>query len=370
MHNDRFVRFGDSDSALKAYFANEHSKARMDLVRESIIEVREGWHAVYDEQLSALSAKLFPSGFAGDLEFTTKAERLFGARRDWRERLSSEDQARIGTEAVWLYTSSLGYDRMFRAVYDIFRTAGPTKDDVRLATFLVEILNIDLYNHWAANPEAQNFDGIVYRGMSIARTSYDHFRALAAGAAGLRSFSIPLALNSASVTEEQTQPFMEYGLEKHPDYIPVLHKIHVRGLSDDRLALYRKVYPESVVSTICAVPIRSLSAYPTEEEVLLRGPFFELLRTEQHPTRRVAGQPVQVFEMLMLNSNRDHFTTPQTGGNDPARRLFNALVKTQKFEACAEIIASIDPHADRGGYEALRDQGQLAVEAALRDVPA
>jgi hypothetical protein len=302
---------------------------------------------------------------AVDPEFAERARRVVEKPQDWLERLPPSERTDVRADAVWLYTSSLGYDRIFKTVYDIFRSEGPISESVLLATFLVEILNIDLYNYWATHPEVQHYEGVVYRGMSVSCDAHASFVNLAQLPVGSRSFSIPLALNSSSTSEAQAIPFMEYGLEKHSDYVPLLHKIHVRGLSEKRLGLYRKHFRESVVSTICAVPIDAISAYRSEAEVLLRGPFFELLSVHEHPTLRIKEKPVQVLEMAMLNSNRDHYTTPQTGTGDPARTLFNALVKAQKLEVSAETAQAAGLHDDAAAYRALVEQAERAVEEAV-----
>ncbi|GAB1727029.1 hypothetical protein NU195Hw_g3882t1 [Hortaea werneckii] len=54
--------------------------------------------------------------------------------------------------------------------------------------------------------------------------------------------------------------------------------IHVRSLRLDLLASYQQQYPESVVITIYAMLLYEQSGYQHESEVLLRGPFFQMLR--------------------------------------------------------------------------------------------
>jgi hypothetical protein len=348
MDIQRSARFCDADSTLVSYFSNDHGVARMDMVRHAIIEIRENWEQRHDAWMTALRQKMFPDDVAsvGDSDFVGRVNKLFTNRRNWLDPLTPGARGTVNTDAIWLYTSSPGYDRMFQSVYRIFRTTGPVWDDVLLATFLVELLNIDLYNFWSTNTSAQNFNGIVYRGMAVSAETLGSFEALATLPLGKRAFSIPLAVNSSSTAVEATFPFMSNGLLEHPTFIPVLCKIHVAGLSAERQELYERNYRGSVVSTICAVPIEGLSAYPNEAEVLLRGPFFEFLGIEERPALVIGDKPVRVMEMMMMNSNRDHPSTPQSGPKDPARLLFNSLVRAQKFERCAQIVAEAGRSSD------------------------
>jgi hypothetical protein len=58
---------------------------------------------------------------------------------------------------------------MFEAMNSAFRRSDITRDpaEIRAVTFLVELLNIDLYSYIRANPEADNFEGRVYRGIRL-----------------------------------------------------------------------------------------------------------------------------------------------------------------------------------------------------------
>jgi len=258
---------------------------------------------------------------------------------------------------------------MFEAVYRIFRAKGPLPQAVRTATALVELVNIDLYNHWKTNPAVRDYRGTVYRGMSISPENLQSFRDLAQQLPGKRAFAVPLALNSSSTRLEATIPFMERGMASNPSLVPVLQRIHVHGLSPVALETYQACYPGSVVSTICATPIGHLSRFPSEAEVLLRGPFFELVVITEHLTLRVSAKPVHVLEVVMMNSNRDHPSAPQTRAFNPARQLFNSLVSADKLEACAvladELGLSGDSPLYRTGSTDAKEVALAAVKQAL-----
>lgn len=368
MDAKRSKRFGDFDDSLVAYFPNEHSQARMDMVRESIIDVRKSWQTDGVAGLQRLKVELFDESLAkvADSELLGRVQRIFSRERNWYEYLSDGAKSELDTEVVWLYTHNEGYDVIFGAVYRVFRAKGPVREQVRDATSLVEMLNIDLYNHWKTNPEVRDYRGTVYRGMGISPATFESFRELAKRPIGKRAFSIPLGLNSSSAVIESAIPFMQGGIAKNPSSIPILQRIRIHGLSPDRLAAYRACYPESVVSTICAVPIGHLSEYPSEAEVLLRGPFFELVGIGEHPTLRIYDKPVQVLDLVMMNSNRDHPSTPQSGPSDPARKLFNALVSSDKLDACASLAEELGLAADSPIYRTLAEQALAAAEAAQR----
>jgi hypothetical protein len=86
------------------------------------------------------------------------------------------------------------------------------------------------------------------------------------------------------------------------------------------------------------VPIETLSEYPDEREVLLRGPFFQLVRLREDEHLRVRGKCVHVVEALMLNANRDHVSSVGLGEPDGtrARELFRTLVAIDRATLCAE----------------------------------
>jgi hypothetical protein len=369
----RLERFGDTDGMLVPYFENDRGTNRMNMVRKAIIAVREHWERhgentreEIEEQLLRMAVGRLVSKPHTRNGYEKVVRQAFARKRDWYERLP-ESEREMPPDMIKLYTHSQGYKAIFGSVHKIFRSENPPMEDVFGATYLVELLNIELYNYWCTHPEARNFTGTVYRGMSVTPETLDKFNQLVSRPVGKRAFSIPLALNSSSRRLEQAIRFCERTTKERPDLLPVLHKIHVHGLTAAQISAYRNLYPDSVVSSICAMHISEISAFPSEDEVLLRGPFFELLEIGVHRTLKCGGKPVVVVEMMMMNCNRDHFTTPQSGPADPARRLFGAIVRAGKFEACARRSADVGDIVDRDEYQRKADRANEDVARLLQE---
>ena len=116
--------------------------------------------------------------------------------------------------------------------------------------------------------------------------------------------------------------------------------MNVSNIDRDFLDFYHSFYPDSVVSSICAVPIENLSVFKDEEEVLLRGAFFHVINFYELE-RKVKNIPIKVVEVVMVNSNRDHLTG-SSFENTNARKLFNNLVGIQKFRKAREVLENED----------------------------
>ena len=129
-------------------------------------------------------------------------------------------------------------------------------------------------------------------------------------------------------------------------------EIHVISLEDGILEVYHEMFPTSVVSTICAVPISKLSFYPHEEEVLLRGPFFQVLNFYKNGT--IDGRSLYVIEVVMLNSNRDHPSNEELGDKaDLARSVFRTIVGIRRNQFCYDYCVrkkmtdDAEPYCDK-----------------------
>ncbi|MTJ32487.1 hypothetical protein FJR37_23490 [Aphanizomenon sp. UHCC 0183] len=106
-------------------------------------------------------------------------------------------------------------------------------------------------------------------------------------------------------------------------------------MDEKLLGIYQSLFPTSVVSSICAVPISELSDFPHEEEVLLRGPFFQVINFYQEGM--IEEKPLSVIEVVMLNSNRDHPSTAELGENDSlARNIFGNIVGIRRNKFCLD----------------------------------
>jgi len=114
------------------------------------------------------------------------------------------------------------------------------------------------------------------------------------------------------------------------------------------------------------VPIEQLSDYPDEDEVLLRGPFFQLLRLhEDH--RYGADKPLRIVEAVMLTANRDHISSVYLSNADAqrARQLFRTLVTMQRATVCAERAQQYGLSADAKAYCASYSAQQAILDALL-----
>ena len=94
-----------------------------------------------------------------------------------------------------------------------------------------------------------------------------------------QQFAVLLSFMSCSKSQNVAKQFLENQEhrpyeEKVRGFCPVLFKIHVTSLDKTFLDLYKSYYPDSVVSSICAVDIENSSKYNEKQKVLLRGAFF------------------------------------------------------------------------------------------------
>jgi hypothetical protein len=134
------------------------------------------------------------------------------------------------------------------------------------------------------------------------------------------------------------------------DTYPLLWNIQVVDLRPSLLALYARTVPRSVVSPICAVPISDLSDFPDEAEVLLRGPFFQLLglRTEKVSD----GREIFVLDVVMVTANRDHVSSVSLSDHetDRARNLFRTMVELERAERCVAYATQHGLTSDAEAY--------------------
>jgi hypothetical protein len=288
-----------------------------------------------------------------------RADALFSSVKEWSDRQPTPDSDDYS--AIRLYTSVTGYTQMFQTINSALREDNFTRkvDALQAAVFLIELLNIDLFNYRGANSHADCFEVCVYRGMCVSAEELKDFLVVANGPIEQRYLSIPLAMASASTDRDKALIFALEEARRRFDSYPVLWEIHVVGLAPRLLQLYSERFPTSVVTSICAVPIDQLSDYPDENEVLLRGPFFQLLRVRED-NRYGADKPLHIVEAVMLTANRDHISSVALGDVDAqqARQVFRTLVAMQRATSCAERAEqyglSADARSYRASYSALR----------------
>jgi hypothetical protein len=357
------------------FFPGPDFERRMAEVREAISHIRLHWE-LYPQFMGELRTflkevpepsvpRLEIEAYRPELEASwedgrERLEALLSSRKEWPELRGGPDD---DYSAIRLYTSIYGYLRMFGAMNFAFRTSDITRDEkkLRAVTFLVELLNIDLYNYIRSNPEADNFEGHVYRGMRVSSKDLDDYvRAAADKDMGNRYISVPLSMTSTSTTKGKALPFARRAKETPADSHALLLDISVYCLDPAPLTAYRQAFPESIVTSLCAVPIHPLSHLP-EDEVLLRGPFFQIVRMYRDEDS-LRGEPLHVVQAIMLNSNRDHVTAvaTNTGEDERMRNIFRFMAMASRSARCAEHAESYGLAADSGYY---RNAAAKAYEA-------
>jgi len=264
---------------------------------------------------------------------------LFSIEKRWNDRVSPTEKTVLkgdDYDAVYLYTAETTYQQIFSFLNRVFRSELSEDSDrlLKSVVFLVELINIDLYNY-IHHAGLKDFEGVVYRGMGINREDFHAFSTICDQPLSERYISIPLGMISASQKLHTPTQFISQRLKEDPTKIPLMWKIHVISLEEKLLQVYHKMFPASVVSSICAVPISRLSCYPQEEEVLLRGPFFQVLNF--YKQGMVDGRPLYILEVVMLNSNRDHPSNVELGMKaDLAQNVFRNIVSISRGHFCFE----------------------------------
>jgi hypothetical protein len=307
--------------------------------------------------------KLIPGLEAEWEQGATWVKELLLSKKEWPELRASQDD---DYNAIRLYTSIYGYVRIFEPMNVKFRDSSLSDREkmLRAITFLVELLNIDLYRYIRSEPGADGFEGHVYRGMRISSKRLDDFARTAADTdLAKRYVTIPLSMMSTSGSRESALRFARRRKSSDSDSRAILWDISVYSLDPVYLAAYRRLFPASIVTSLCAVPVHGLSRYPQEGEVLLRGPFFQLVRMFSDEDS-IRGEPLHVIQAIMLNSNRDHVTAVATDTEDDKRMrdIFRAMAISSRSVKCAEQAESYGLLADADYY-------RETAEKARREFP-
>ena len=282
-------------------------------------------------------------------------------------RLPTLLQEREDYAALEMYTSNDGYKKVFGYINQIFRKSAVNEMEIYGAVALVELLTIDLYNFRLANigcSKLYNFQDIVHRGLSVGPDVLKTFEDLMTQPLQNRNFSVPLAFVSTSTNQERIQEFLG---KTEKGKVHMHWKIHVHGLEPNLLAQYQSKHPQSVVTTICAMPISHVSEFANEQEVLLRGPFFQILRMYKE---QAGENQVHVAEMVMLNANRDHGSelAEHHGEKELQRKHFGQICAASRYEICASLAQKYGlPEATE--YKDLADSMLLKLRADHIEAP-
>ena len=352
-NSSRLGRFGDWDNCkeqfqsgklgnTRPFFEGANVRERMNLIRRSIRYIRHNWDR-YDEFLHELETLLKEENSKlGDNiapPLSERLKRLFSVEKKWNDRISPAEKSVVkgdNYDAVYLYTAETTYQQVFSFLNRVFRSelSGNSERLLTSVVFLVELINIDLYNY-VCRADLKDFEGVVYRGMGITSEDFHAFSTICEQPLSERYISVPLGMISTSQKSLPAKQFISQRLKEDSTKIPLMWKIHVISLEEKLLQLYHKMFPSSVVSSICAVPISNLSCYPQEEEVLLRGPFFQVLNFYKQGL--IDDKPLYILEVVMLNSNRDHPSNAELGENaELAQGIFRNIINISRNRFCLE----------------------------------
>jgi hypothetical protein len=208
---DRLDRFGETEENpellksqsknLKPFYNGSILDDRNAEMRKSIYYIRQHWDEF--ESFMTLLKQLLMEG--GAIEFkneTTRrhAEKLFSSKRNWMTEESIKSEP-VSFDAVQLYTSKEGHSRIYRICNDIFRQEDSLlrENMIRCVVFLIELINIDLYNYCLKYPEKRDFQGMVYRGMCLSDEDLMTFKSLRDQPIHRRNIAVPLGKSLSSV---------------------------------------------------------------------------------------------------------------------------------------------------------------------------
>lgn len=350
---------------LKSGFSGQVERERMSRLRSKIEEVRNAWldNDAYTQLVEAVRRWCKPEGLPEEVR--EPLERLLNGYRDYGD-VSVSRPSNVSTsssseqyDALEMYCSIPGYDYLFKLVSDTLRTEHAAEEHLLVATTLIEFLTIDLYNlrlSQLGDPRYNNFEGLTHRGMPVHQETVRFYEDIMRSPdLTLRGFAIPLALTSTSTDPRVMEDF---AAKKSPGTGRLVHmhlQIHTRGIDGSLLRAYRKRYPDSVVTSICAMPVANIST-EREREILLRGAFFQLLSVTTKRNGKNGVPSVQVI-VVTMNSNRDHSTESSSNIDEKRvqREIFRRLVDASKYRACAELAAEFSPE-DVYGYKMLADR--------------
>ncbi|KAK1776652.1 hypothetical protein QBC45DRAFT_418873 [Copromyces sp. CBS 386.78] len=350
---------------LKSGFSGQVERERMSRLRSKIEEVRNAWldNDAYAQLVEAVRRWCKPARLPEEVR--EPLERLLSGYRDYADvSVSRPSNASTTTsseqyDALEMYCSVPGYDYLFKLVSDTLRTEHAAEEHLLVATTLIEFLTIDLYNlrlSQLGDPRYGNFEGLTHRGMPVYQQTVRFYEDIMRNPdLTMRGFAIPLALTSTSADPRVMEDFATKKSPENERWVHMHLQVHTRGIDEGLLRAYRKRYPDSVVTSICAMPVANISP-EGEREILLRGAFFQLLSVT---TKQNGGDCVPIAQVIVItmNSNRDHSTESSSNVDEKRvqRDIFRRLVDASKYRACAELAAEFAP-ADVQGYQMLADK--------------
>ncbi|EXJ96339.1 hypothetical protein A1O1_01465 [Capronia coronata CBS 617.96] len=364
--------FGETfdNVSLRSTFGGKHESERMKLLRGKIQQVRQHWATKETyEELTRIVGEYCKLGNRPK-QVRSVVSRLLSGFHDFVDmdrgpNHLSNAAAQEQYDALELYCSAQGYTYLFGVMATALRASDPHDDLLLTATALTEYLTIDLYNlrlSQIGDPQYANFQGVTYRGLRIPQAMLEEYEQIMARPnLAERNFAVPLALLSSSTDERIMQTFAA-PTAKESQLVRMHWTIHIHGLDPDLLRAYRRRYPNSVVTSICAMPVGRISPIG-EKEVLLRGAFFQLIAIESE-----THNDIQIVNLVvaMINANRDHGSehASDEGEKQSQRAAFNRIVAASKFEVCSRLSEQYS-ESDAKEYKEL--QRQRLVEVRKED---
>ncbi|KAM7193062.1 hypothetical protein V8F20_008578 [Naviculisporaceae sp. PSN 640] len=343
--NLRFVDDLLTNVSLRTAFSAEGETERMGRLRPYITQVRRRWET--NEGYRDLVQQVKMLCDKDDVTPSVRAalDLLFDGYRDYADMdlgrpVQSLLHAPASFDAIELYCSEEGYKYITKLIQLVFRTEQPSVDELIRATTFVEWITIDLYNlrlSQIGDPRFENFQGVVYRWSTLRHEDLDEYRnILRLGDHSKRNYSIPLGLVSTTADGDATRHFADTRPEDSEQRIRVRQTVHIHGMDPAVLASFRQRYPDSVVTSICAMPVAHMSPFG-EQEILLRGPFFHLIAIRDDCEDEKG--PYVEFVTVSMNSNRDHGTEHSSNEHEKARQraAFLTAVNVSKWEVCAGV---------------------------------
>lgn len=349
---------------LRPFYDGDLVNKRMTSIRESIMHIRKHWQD-RGKFLSKME-EFFQENELYKKDDVLKQRIHNLGQRQWEWGDLDPQVMQEDFTAIRVYTSEQGYNYIFSLINTIFRQDDSVQQDAKIinAVFLVELINIDLFNFCLKFPKYNNFQGVVYRGLGLKAPDFAAFETLLTRPISGRYIAVPLGLWSSTSDVTVALDFIKKNQkDTSSNKIPVMLRIHVIELKPEYLEYYRQTYPSSVVSTICAVDIHELSDFAEESEVILRGAFCQILNL--HQSELEAGTSCNILDAVMVNTNRDHLSTAQLNEHDaPARELFRHMVGATRSAFAARYCEEYSLHKDAEEYRA----AVKAAEESLKEL--
>ncbi|KAI6778762.1 uncharacterized protein J7T54_005865 [Emericellopsis cladophorae] len=362
----RFLEAMPDSVGLKTAFGGHHETQRMEAIRPNLQKVRQAWQSndEYRLMMERVRRHIQPSLLPDETQQIFL--RLLGGFRDYGD-IDNQRPEKPPVEqldAIELYTSVAGFNSLYSLICKAMRNEKAADEVLESAIVMVELLTIDLYNLRLTNighPRYANFEGVTYRGLKVTEDEMSEYKAIMDREdRSRRNFSTPLGLLSSSTDKKVMDEFSKQESQQQGASsgdrrrIRVHLTIHIHGMDPRLLQEYQARYPDSVVTSICAMPVAHVSS-EGEKEILLRGPFFHLIATKELENE---GETYYELLVVMMNTNRDHGLehASNQGCKERQRRCFLHAVSASKFDVCAGLADKLGRLDDAVEYRNLRQK--------------